>query len=650
MNCWFGVLGNSTLKDGKFRQGAGLSWRNRIVEVVEKIYDITMALLFPTLENIEKLKVKPEEGELKLLNFLKNNLDDSYEVYFQPYLNGDNPDVILMRKESGVMIIEVKDWDLKSYEINPEENWVLKGGKKVAKSPIQQVSNYKKNIYNLHIEALLEKEIKNPKLFSIVTCAIYFHKASGKQIDEFLTKDFQDDEEYLKRLNYFQFFGFDTLNTQNFKKVLSKIWLDKKSYLFDEELYKSFKRYFQPPVHLLEQGKHIKYTDEQKRIIESKKGGQQKIKGFSGSGKTLALAKRAVNAHLRTKEKVLILTYNISLRNYIHDKINEVRENFGWENFIILHYHRFIKSHKNNVNLLQDEEIEAKSIGIKFKTILIDEVQDYKKEWIQNVKKFLAEGGEFIVFGDEKQNIYQRELEDKKPYTGIPGQWNILKGSLRASRDIANLAEFFQREFFTDKYERDDIEFHTPRISTSLIEYFYMAERNEDKIIEIYQEVLKETNVHDNDVCFLSSKIEVLRSIDKEIRDKLHKKTNTMFESQEMYVELKRKHINGNGELNEKNFKRERDDIRRNKKFNFWMNPGTTKLSTIHSFKGWDINTLFLIIERESDDNDDEIGFTTDELIYTAITRCMQNLIIINITASRYDNFFRKNIEKSYNI
>ena len=609
-----------------------------------------MALVFPPLENIEKLKVKPEEGELKLLNFLKNSLDDSYEVYFQPYLNGDWPDVILMRRDSGVMIIEVKDWNLKSYRINTEKNWVLKGGKKVVKSPIRQVLDYKENIYNLHIESLLEKKIKDDNFFSIVTCAVYFHKASGKQIDEFLTKDFQDDEKYLKKLRYSQFFGFDTLNTQNFKKVLSERWLDKKSYVFDEELYKSFKRYFRPPRHSREKGKHIKYTDEQKRIIESKKGSQQKIKGFSGSGKTLALAKRAVNAHLRTKEKVLILTFNISLRNYIHDKINEVRENFGWNKFIILHYQQFINSQKNNRNILQDDEIETKDIRSKFKTILIDEIQDYKKEWIHNVKKFLAKDGEFVVFGDEKQNIYQRKLEDKKPYTGIPGQWNILKKSLRASRDIATIAELFQREFFTDRYEYDDIELTKSISSTSLIKYFYMTEDNIDKIIKIYHEVLKETNVHDNDVCFLSSKVDILRSIDKEIRDKFHKKTETMFESQEMYSELERKHINDNGKLNEENFKRELQNLRRSKKFNFWMNPGTTKLSTIHSFKGWDINTLFLIIERESDDNDGKIGFTTDELVYTAITRCMQNLIIINITNSRYDNFFRKNIEKSYNI
>ena len=73
------------------------------------------------------------------------------------------------------------------------------------------------------------------------------------------------------------------------------------------------------------------------------------------------------------------------------------------------------------------------------------------------------------------------------------------------------------------------------------------------------------------------------------------------------------------------------------------MNSGTTKLSTIHSFKGWEIPTLFLIVESESDE---EHEFTTDELIYTAITRCRQNLIIINIGNHRYDNFFKRTIRQ----
>ena len=63
------------------------------------------------------------------------------------------------------------------------------------------------------------------------------------------------------------------------------------------------------------------------------------------------LAQRAVNAHIRHKNEVLILTYNITLRNYIHDNLNRVREEFNWNNFHINHYHHFIISTANNLNI-----------------------------------------------------------------------------------------------------------------------------------------------------------------------------------------------------------------------------------------------------------------------------------------------------------
>jgi hypothetical protein len=607
-----------------------------------------MAKVFPTLEQIDLLKVKPTDGERKLLHFLNSTLDDTYEVYFQPYLNGDNPDIIILRENSGVMIIEVKDWDLDSYQLSPNRHWQLKnidnkfGKKQIVKSPIQQVFEYKENLYNLHIDTLLEKRIKNPKFLSIVTCAVYFHNASKNQIDKFLTDGNQDKESYLKFLSHFEILGFDSLSKDNFQKIISKRWLERKSYLFDEELYKSFKRYLKPPTHTIEQGKAITYTDEQQRIIESKAGSQQKIKGVAGSGKTLALSKRAVNAHLRHKSEVLILTFNISLRNYIHDRISEVRENFEWKYFTILHYHHFIKAHNNNVNFVKiDEDETTNPDGTTFQTIIIDEVQDYQKEWISNVKRFLAKDGEFVVYGDEKQNIYQRTLEEKKPYTSIGGQWNILKKSFRVTTDIANLATQFQRTFFTEKYDYDEIIVQRSLFDTSLIKYHYLDTADIPAIMNIYNSIITETATHDNDVCFQSSRVEILRLIDKDIRDRIHKKTNTMFETLEVYEKLKAD-FTRDGKTDEEKLKKELEIVRRNKKFNFWMNSGTTKLSTIHSFKGWEISTLFLLVENESDE---EHEFTTDELIYTAITRCRQNLIIINIGNKRYDGFFKRTIK-----
>ncbi|HIP13342.1 MAG TPA: hypothetical protein EYG73_11575 [Arcobacter sp.] len=68
------------------------------------------------------------------------------------------------------------------------------------------------------------------------------------------------------------------------------------------------------------------------------------------------------------------------------------------------------------------------------------------------------------------------------------------------------------------------------------------------------------------------------------------------------------------------------------------MNSAGLKLSTTNSFKGWEINTLFLIIDGES-------KFESNEKIYTAITRCRSRLVILNLNHADYDTFFSKNIK-----
>ena len=82
--------------------------------------------------------------------------------------------------------------------------------------------------------------------------------------------------------------------------------------------------------------------------------------------------------------------------------------------------------------------------------------------------------------------------------------------------------------------------------------------------------------------------------------------------------------------------------IRKNKKIHFYMNSGTVKISTVHSFKGLESETLFLIIEK----NFSEIREIFDELLDTGITRSRENLIIINFRNEEYGNKLKTLIDK----
>jgi len=595
-----------------------------------------MAVLFPDLEVIKRQKVKPTEGELALLNFLCANLDDSFDIFYQPYLNGDQPDIILMKKDSGIVIFEVKDWKLEFYEINLNTDWVLKKNKSSILSPLKQLESYKQNLFNLHIDELREKSIHNKNLWATVNCVIYFHNASEIILTNFLLENFNSESysKYIKFVNYFGILGRDSLNLSKLEFLKNKFWLNRKSFNFDENLYLSVKRYLKPPFHQLEDGIEIIYTKAQTELIRSEIRPRRKVKGVAGAGKTLVLAKRAVNAHKRTNGVVLILTYNLSLKNYIHDRINDVREGFEWRNFEIINYHQFFKAKANEYNLeikcldvFQDKVFfePVKDIIIKYDVVLIDEIQDYKQEWIDIITEyFLDENSEFVVFGDEKQNIYNRELnEEKEPVVRkIPGNFNkTLNTSHRFGSNIATLAMKFQNKFFSKKYTLDDITAMSQfDFEKRILNYFYLDQFSiENTVNEIY-EILKQNEIHSSDVAILSSKVELLIEIEECITTLKHENTNTTFENKIEHEENK----------NNIPFLK---NIRRFKKNHFWMKTGTVKISTIHSFKGWEISTLILIIEKQ-DQN--------DELIYTALTRARKNLIIFNLGNVNYHSFFNQ--------
>jgi superfamily I DNA/RNA helicase len=462
----------------------------------------------------------------------------------------------------------------------------------------------------------------------------------------------------LKGFGNMQVAGRDSVTAAGVRGWIKRGGLDVPDPDFDDALYTSFRRYLRPPLHTLEQGVPLEYPGKQAELIVSRPG-QQKVRGVAGSGKTMVLARRAVNALKRTGSRVLVLTYNITLCNYIHDKISQVRENFRWDDFCIIHYHEFFKSMANNLGLpitgLGDFDREdffepAADRTPRFAAIFVDEVQDYKVEWLRGLRKyFLREGGEFVLFGDEKQNIYSRALEaDRRIRTNIPGRWNELTASFRLSEHIVKLATAYQRHFFEGRYELDAIEVAPERRGLfDLPQHFrYFDLSGEPDCVEavnrLYCSVSSEYSIHPNDVCIVSSRTALLREVDYLIRTRKREKTKTMFESKEVYDCLCGQ-IEHPDELEEAV-----QAVRKARKFHFWMNPGTVKLATIHSFKGWEINTLIVVVcggETATGSEGTAGGrerISDEELVYTAITRCRHNLFVANLGDRKYHDFFSR--------
>lgn len=711
-----------------------------------------MAKFIPALEKIKMFKVQPEEGEWALLHFLEQSLDDSFEIYFNPYMNGDRPDIVIMRKNYGIMIIEVKDWKLDFYKLDKKKNWILKKNNSVVKSPIQQVLKYKENLYELHIDTLLEKKIKDYRNFTIVACAVYFHNATFERINKMLVEPFEKDTKYQTFLKYnIDLIGRNNLNKDDFEKLLRKRYLisNRFSFLFTDVLYENIKRLLNPPNHMKEEGVDFSYSREQLEIIYTPNNLESRIKGVFGSGKTTVMVARAVQTYKRLckndpNTKILILTYNITLKNFIHDKLNKVREDFPWSAFLINNYHEFINSQLNNLGIpiiIPNDQTENVSIYLEqnyysnyklfhekkstihmFDAIYIDEIQDYKRPWMNIIKDcFLSDGGEYLLFGDVKQNIYGNEINNKDVITNIIGRPRELKRCYRSDLKVRDLAIEYQKNIFRDKYEKDSIntksfEIQFERSQDGYINYMFLS--NIEPVHTLYtiiheNIINKNSKISPNDITILGYRISFLKKVEAYYRYMSNEETTTMFETLEMTyrLELNKNSIN-QGWLVEgiKLLKREKDKkrdralnqlsrlftiyklyseyqdkfkvklswycekynctfktfldyiqkyekeieiffdkannadyevIRKNKKIHFWMNSGAIKIATINSFKGWESEVVFLILEKKNDFN-----HSFDELIYTGITRSRSSLIIVNLGNEEYDKKIKPLIDK----
>ncbi len=653
-----------------------------------------MAHFFPSIEQIKLLKEPPTAGEWELLYYLERHLSEEYEVYFQPYFNGLRPDIVIMRKGWGVIIVEVKDWNLNSYVVDANNNWRLKQNQtNKLRSPFQQVFSYKKSLFDLHINGLAEAKLLNRNFYNTLKPFVYFHGSSKidinglfaaaeqqnrKKRDELNSKINStniEQKEYDKQMDYLENKTWQinrdrgmTLTHQNLNKLQKAL---NKHVLFYDAIYKEFERYLRPPFHTKDQGKIINYGIKQRRLTESAMG-FQKIKGVPGSGKTTILAKRAVNAHKRHCDRVLILTFNLTLKNYIHDKLSEVRENFPWGVFDIINYHHFIRDARNQAEVCEpengqdyferfysDEEMfEGRENGTqKYQTILIDEIQDFEKSWIKIIRKyFLATDGEMVLFGDEGQNIYERHINKANP--GIIrgfGKWERMRISYRSieTSPLNHMIKAYQEKFLVPKYDIDIIKVQTGGLSLDILENYPL-----DPIVDWEQlakfifKFMQTNNIQPNDTCILASEIATLRNINEAYRRISHEETNTTFESQETYdalaslfnkrfkpheVELRQKYLGkSDADIKKAEIEQSLEKVRRSKKYHFWSNRGTLKLSTVHSFKGFEAQNIIYIL-----DSKDSV-----EIVYAGITRSRRNLLTFSPSKTKYSKFIEAHLAR----
>lgn len=573
------------------------------------------------------LNIALQEGyitqtQLKLFKAFEEVLSpqDDINILIQPVIDCPSPDILAIVRGRGVIIVKVFDGNLNE---KPEE---------------QKLFDDLHACQNLIIENLSNDKnfTREWSRFGVKTTKMVAYFPNNKQEEVERYKQSISENEH----NYITFWGNDKITPK-----LHDLRDDMKSGFFNEDRYNLLREWLSPRWHYYRDGKGSNMDDAQRKLAESKPGSQQKICSVAGSGKTQVLVTRAVNAQVRTGGNVLILCFTKTLVNYLKQRLDEVKADFPYNRFTIQHVHEFIKEQANVHGISLDKDYIdrpnlfercSKNI-VRYQAIFIDEVEAFKPEWVKTLKEnFLSNDGEFVVFGDKKQNIYghyKLDNDGDMELEVIPGKWDhsLSKPYRFMEPKLVNLAQNYRKQFFS--YNTKDLRRET---DDNAIFLYAMVDNNTTTINQLSNWCIKCINTYNldrNETIILSCGNEMLSHIEDEIKQKQPDfNTVTTFSEFKHYRDKQYGYIKG---LNDK----------KRRAFNM-QKPGL-KMSSTHSFQGWEAKYVILIIPHFTTQKTEyEIDYfppkeeKVSAVIYTAITRAREKLFIFNLNNPEYDKFF----------
>jgi superfamily I DNA/RNA helicase len=372
-------------------------------------------------------------------------------------------------------------------------------------------------------------------------------------------------------------------------------------------------------------------TAKQRELLPNDPGGRR-VLGVAGSGKTIVVVNKAVEA-ARENKKVLVVCFNIMMATLIKEAIYRLARIYGpnvHRNIEVAHYHRIFNTDAKHPNNLGDSLIEADSFYINrymeepVDVLLIDEGQDFKREWVENLQRLCAPDYHFMFFEDDRQDIYLHAQSRRKlVLPGVSGRPNLLNRTHRIPSEIAELANRLA-EWANISNESGPIDIGQARPQRLFVSTKWFngdcATGLEALLSDIEFMWNKGSFGAPADTAILVCTVEAGRQL-YELLLKSPIAVQTNFERHEQYEELQRLFADDTTDR----FVRELHAVRRGYKVEFRMRTDKLKISTIHSFKGWELDRILVFF----DPNEHQTKVASS-LLYTAITRTQNSLTVYN--------------------
>lgn len=580
----------------------------------------------PPLDALDTLRQPLEPGERIVRDWFLRRLPESWEIYIQPHLNGLRPDFVLLHPRNGIAVYEVKDWDFDAMEYFVSHGsgsvprlMASRDGKTFSiekHNPVTKIDLYKREIFNLYCPRL-----PSDNGLGVIVAGVLFPFAAQNTIETLLAplrrRHRHDDNPRL-----YPIIGKETLGDPSDaapRGVLPIV--DKIDNRMSAEVAEDLRHWLVEPAASAEQRSIPKLDSRQRELVDSRtETGYRRVRGPAGSGKTFVLAGRAATLASEGK-RVLVVTFNITLINWILDlavrfaQNGKVRRQIEALNFhawcrriaaVTGHddsYHQLWRGDSEHVldaGLANAAERWAVDLDEdeRWDAILVDEGQDFHPAWWSALRRALRPGGEALLCADRTQNIYGVKpwTEEQMAGAGFRGNWFTLEASFRLSPSLCRLTATFVETFVPD-LEALPPQPRQEKFDFSVLEWRQVAPGN---AAEACRAALldmvcgSKPEIHFTDVTCIVQTEDVGRAlVELLVRDKGIGVVHTF----------------GHGDTP---LAREQDSRRR--KFSFFKGDARVKVTTLHSFKGWESRALVLHVGRARTQED-------LALVYTAMTR-----------------------------
>lgn len=454
-----------------------------------------MATMIPP--NIQTFTTDGEGVFYRFLNTCAKP-DDRYIAWYQPDIQGREPDFILYSQEAGLIIFEVKDWALDQIVAVDPQSFTLyiEGKDERRKNPLQQIREYFGHIMD-KIKQDGQLVSKDSHTYGQVKVTVN----SGIVFPNINKYEYQ--EKGLHRvIPSERIFFWDDLHPQSpicmdttgqcFREALERILTVKPRFSITGKELNHLRQLIFPMVridlperdHQKKRGdatRRMKLLDHHQESIARKyDGGHRIITGPSGSGKTLILVHRAAmlkhyNPAIRN---ILFVCYNITLVNYIRRLLANKHVALGEGGVEVCHFFQlcakitgedipYEKADSEYYDMvIQDTQEKLPSCNLQYDAILIDEGQDFSDEMLKIVTALLNPQTDHLAIAlDDNQNIYQRRSSWKAVGIHARGRVHRLSWIYRNTKEIADFAkriiesgqeshsESHQTELFPDIFE-----------------------------------------------------------------------------------------------------------------------------------------------------------------------------------------------------